>query len=258
MLLKKIGVFLVIAICFSATNSLAAYYGQRLCSAPGYHCIKVRQGDTWATLWPNWDERDIVMRLNRRNIELEAGMIIAVPDNLRNTNRMDISPMPRRIEPYGRGVLIINLGLQAFGAYDEYGYLVHWGPMSGGQNWCPDVGRGCRTITGQFYVFDKKGPQCISSKYPIPEGGAPMPFCMFFYRGYAMHASFLPGHHASHGCIRLFYEDAQWLNQNFIRMGRGGTKVIIQSFNDLWMNLLRRAEEPCCYQYAEGETGIIS
>jgi len=28
--------------------------------------------------------------------------------------------------------------------------------------------------------------------------------------------------------VRMFYEDAKWLNKNFIRMGRGGTKVIVK------------------------------
>ena len=67
-------------------------------------------------------------------------------------------------------------------------------------------------VSRHFYVFHKKGANCISKKYPVGEGGAPMPFCMFFYGGYAMHASFLPGYHASHGCIRMFYEDAKiWI-----------------------------------------------
>ena len=55
-----------------------------------------------------------------------------------------------------------------------------------------------------------------------------MPFCMHFYRGYAFHgATAVPGYRASHGCIRLFIEDARWLNNEFIDVGAKGTRVII-------------------------------
>lgn len=229
---RFLGNLLIVLLFFISTNAIAANYGRRLCSKVGYHCVKVKSGETWARLWPDSDRRRIVMRVNRMNAELRRGMVIAVPDNLNRIDHMDVAPMPRRIEPPGRKVLVVNLKLQAFGAYDKYGYLVHWGPISGGKGWCPDINRRCRTPTGNFYVFHKKGANCISTKYPVGKGGAPMPYCMFFYGGYAMHASFLPGYNASHGCVRMFYEDAKWLNQYFVDMGRNGTKVWVRSLND--------------------------
>ena len=54
-----------------------------------------------------------------------------------------------------------------------------------------------------------------------------MPYCMFFHEGYALHGGTLPGHHASHGCLRLYTEDAEWLNEMFVTAGIGGTEVII-------------------------------
>ena len=52
---------------------------------------------------------------------------------------------------------------------------------------------------------------------------------MFFYGGYALHASpVVPGYNDSHGCIRLFYEDAKWLNKQFIETGENKTSVIIR------------------------------
>ena len=52
-----------------------------------------------------------------------------------------------------------------------------------------------------------------------------MPYCMFFKGGFAMHGSSgVPGYNASHGCVRLFVDDAQWLNQDFADIG---TQVII-------------------------------
>lgn len=44
-----------------------------------------------------------------------------------------------------------------------------------------------------------------------------MPYCMFFQGGFAIHGSSdLPGHHASHGCVRVLVKDAQWLNEEFV------------------------------------------
>jgi len=42
-----------------------------------------------------------------------------------------------------------------------------------------------------------------------------------------MHGSTLPGYHASHGCIRMFEDDAHWLNKEFTEKG-----TIIQVVND--------------------------
>jgi L,D-transpeptidase ErfK/SrfK len=113
------------------------------------------------------------------------------------------------------------------GAYDEYGNLIKWGPASPGRSWCSDIHSGCRTKIGQFSIYEKRGEGCISSKFPVPDGGAPMPYCMFFKGGYAIHAAELPGYQASHGCVRTFYEDALWLNHEFAEVG---TTVIVRPY----------------------------
>jgi lipoprotein-anchoring transpeptidase ErfK/SrfK len=53
-----------------------------------------------------------------------------------------------------------------------------------------------------------------------------MPFFMKFHRGgYGFHGSpDVPGRHASHGCIRVFPEDAEWLSKNFVE---NETKIVI-------------------------------
>lgn len=108
------------------------------------------------------------------------------------------------------------------------GRLVRSGRASGGKGYCPDVRRRCRTPIGNFRVYRKQGPGCHSSKYPLPRGGAPMPYCMHFYRGYAIHGSNnVPNYNASHGCIRVPPSDARWLNRNFMRIG---TRVIVKSY----------------------------
>lgn len=59
-----------------------------------------------------------------------------------------------------------------------------------------------------------------------------MPYCMFFHGGYALHGSYkVPGYDDSHGCIRLFIDDARWLNEEFVKIGI--TKIVIQKDTDL-------------------------
>ncbi len=58
-----------------------------------------------------------------------------------------------------------------------------------------------------------------------------MPYCMHFFMGYALHGSDqVPGYAASHGCVRMFIEDARWLNEEFIDVAgpqQLGTRIII-------------------------------
>lgn len=196
------------------------YYGAHLCSYPEFRCIHIKPGDTWGKLFPNERQRELVKRLNRTNTPLSYRSWIVVPANMSQLDYMDLSPFPNSIKATGQRTVIVNLGLHAFAAYDESGKLVHWGPVSGGKGWCPDAHRYCYTAVGTFHVIRKEGPECVSNKFPMEtEGGAPMPYCVYYYRGFALHGSTLPGFHASHGCIRLFVEDAEWLNKHFLRTG---------------------------------------
>jgi L,D-transpeptidase ErfK/SrfK len=210
---------------------------QPLCQNPNYTCISVQKGESWENLFPDINVRDNVMRLNRMNINLQPGMVIAVPSNLNNLNYLDLGPFAKQIEPTGKKLIIVEPKDFAFGAYDEQGKLVHWGPVSMGRGWCADVNSRCKTPSGKFAVYDKRGAGCVSSKFPVGKGGAPTAFCMFFKGGYALHASAeVPGYHASHGCVRIFYQDAQWLNQQFIELpnknnGGRGTDVIVRPYS---------------------------
>lgn len=201
-------------------------YSHSLCNQEGISCIQVQPGDTWYDLWPDERERDVVMRLNRMNTHLRPGMVIAVPDNLSNIDVMDISPFSYQIPSPGRHLVLIDPKRLAWGAYNASGQLVNWGPMSGGRGYCPDIRSRCKTPVGSFSVYNKRGADCYSTKFPIGQGGAPMPYCMFFKGGYAMHGGYVPGFNASHGCVRMFTPDARWLNQEFVGVG---TKVVVYS-----------------------------
>src|SRR3990167_1948508 len=91
----------------------------------------------------------------------------------------------------GRKVFVFDPKTAAWAAYNGNGVLVNTGGASGGKDYCPDIGRSCRTVTGTFKVYSKKGLECRSSLYPIEtNGGAKMPYCMHFYQGYSIHAAY--------------------------------------------------------------------
>ena len=226
MRLSILGCCLLMATLFwgAAGHAAGGYYGQNLCGYPGFKCIEVGRGDTWSRLFPNRKDRELVKRLNRTNVALRYRSWILVPNNLRSLSYASLSPFNSRYDTNGKRMMVVNLSKQAFVVYDERGDYVHWGPISAGKGWCSDVGT-CNTVTGKFKIYRKQGAGCKSSKYPLPDGGAPMPYCMHFHGGFAIHGSTLPGYHASHGCIRLFNDDAKWLNKHFMKMG---TPVVVQ------------------------------
>ena len=113
-------------------------------------------------------------------------------------------------------------------AINDEGKVVRSGPGSGGRGYCPDIKRSCRTPSGTYNVMSKRGADCRSSRYPVGKGGAPMPYCMFFSKYYAIHGSpDVPNRNASHGCIRVKPQDAKWLHKNFIKIG---TKVVVKPY----------------------------
>lgn len=220
----KTSIFML-SFCLLSPIALANY-GKNLCQLPQYNCLKITGNQSWASLFPDPETRLLVKKINRMNTPLHRGNVIAVPKNIDTANIMDFAPFPSKISPSNMELIKVDLSELAWGAYDEQGNLVNWGPISGGKNYCPDTRRGCKTITGTYTFYRKQGAGCVSSRYPIPKGGAPMPYCMHFEGGYAMHGSpTVPGYHASHGCVRLFTEDAKWLNHFFVDIGY--TKVTI-------------------------------
>lgn len=124
----------------------------------------------------------------------------------------------------GRVVFIFDPRHTNWALYDRQGDLVRTGRASGGKNYCPDIGEPCRTVVGTFTAFREDGPECKSTKFPVGEGGAPMPNCMYFHKGYAIHGSdSVPNYNASHGCIRVTPSDAAWLDD---RINPGATVIV--------------------------------
>jgi len=138
------------------------------------------------------------------------------------------SYFPTYRDTRGQAEFIFDPNYDAWAAYNANGQRVNVGKASGGKDYCPDIHHRCHTVVGTFRVIAKEGPGCISRKFPLKtHGGSPMPWCMYFHpKGYAVHGSYeVPDNgNASHGCIRITPAAAQWLNQNFMRIG---TKVIV-------------------------------
>ena len=143
-----------------------------------------------------------------------------------NDEDMDMSPLPTHMDTHGRKIVYIDLRLFAFGAYDAHGKLLYWGPVSSGRKKCYNTNGNCSTATGYFRIFRIEGKDCISHEYPLEtHGGDPMPYCMYFHGGTAMHYSTLSGFiNRSAGCVRMFKADAKWLNKVFVKLG---TEVIV-------------------------------
>ena len=105
---------------------------------------------------------------------------------------------------------------------------------------------GKNTPIGKFKI-SQKDPNHVSSMYgdyvdaydnvvvpnvdvekdPKPPGthfkGAPMPFFMRIVGGVGMHAGYLPGYPASHGCIRM----PEFMAENFFKSVSEGAPVTI-------------------------------
>lgn len=140
------------------------------------------------------------------------------------------SRLPSHIDTRGEKVVLIDPRVHVWGAYGPNGDLIKSGLATAGASYCPDIKRACKTKAGTFRVQSMRGASCKSSIYPLPKGGAPMPYCMFFNNHQGMHGS-SPGNviegNISHGCVRMQVGDAAWLQNNFVKVG---TKVIVKPY----------------------------
>jgi hypothetical protein len=94
--------------------------------------------------------------------------------------------------------------------------------------WPVSTGRaGYSTPSGSFHPI-RLERDWYSHKYD----NAPMPYSVFFYRGYAVHGTTETahlGHAASHGCVRLNPANASILFSLVRRYGVGHTKIVVSA-----------------------------
>lgn len=148
------------------------------------------------------------------------------------------APLPAYISPPHEKIIIVDPNRHAYGAYDAQGKLIRWGIATTGAHTCRDTEGTCRTTVGHFRIYSLGDSSCHSSKYPLPDGGAPMPYCMYFNGSQALHGSYeVEFGNASHGCVRVHVSDAKWLRYQFVegpnqRNQYRGTKVVIKPYDD--------------------------
>ncbi len=136
--------------------------------------------------------------------------------------------MPSSISAPGQKTIIVDPNVHAWGAYDASGNLVRGGLATAGGDWCADIHRRCHTRSGTFHIQSLGAASCKSSIYPLPRGGAPMPYCMFFNGNQGLHGSYnVVDGNASHGCVRLHVNDAEWIRFNFANIG---TRVVVKPY----------------------------
>lgn len=118
------------------------------------------------------------------------------------------------VSPSGPVVILIRLDLQTLYVFRN-GVRIGRSTISSGRP-------GYRTPLGAFSILEKQVKH-VSTLYP----GAQMPYMQrLTWRGVALHAGYLPGQPASHGCIRLPYQFAQKL---YSVTGVGTTVIVASS-----------------------------
>ena len=92
--------------------------------------------------------------------------------------------------------------------------------------WRVSTGRGVYGTPGGSYRPQTLARRWFSSKYH----NAPMPYSIFFHRGYAIHGTSSIsqlGGRASHGCVRLHPSNAATLFRLVQREGMDNTRIVI-------------------------------
>lgn len=150
----------------------------------------------------NEEQRKVLFALNRMDpSRLNPGTPMIFPDTL--TADFNVyAPFPDKLEILDSipKTVLINQRVQGFALY-EYGYLVKWGPVSSGKKSTP-------TPNGLHYG-NYKAKRKVSTVNP--DWLLPYYFNFMNFEGVGVHQYELPGFPASHACVRLRMEDAQFI-----------------------------------------------
>ncbi|MBE0694636.1 MAG: L,D-transpeptidase [Aquamicrobium sp.] len=113
--------------------------------------------------------------------------------------------------------VVIDLSAQTMRVETDGRAIYHW-PVSTAR-------KGYRTPTGTFR------PQRLERMwYSTIYHRSPMPWSIFFHRGYAIHGTTEVknlGRPASHGCVRLHPDNARTLFELVLAYGKGKTSIVI-------------------------------
>lgn len=162
------------------------------------------------------------------SMQSSSGMGHTTYASTETTHRNYADRLPSHIKSNEKTILI-NPRVHAWGAYQN-GELVRAGIATAGGSYCPDIKRSCKTRAGSFRIQSLGSSTCKSTRYPLPRGGAPMPYCMFFDGNRGIHGSpagAVVEANVSHGCVRVPISDAEWLRYDFAHLG---TRVVVEPY----------------------------
>lgn len=160
----------------------------------GEHGLRAFRDSIDARMWK------VVLDVNRvDSTHVRAGDTLIVPSS---NELLAVSPFPAAFDAVRdtSKLLLVSRRVQAFGVY-ERGRLIHWGPVSTGRKDMP-------TPTGLYHTNwkDRHRLSTVDSTWVL----------LWYlnldnFQGVSLHQFELPGRPASHSCVRLLEEDAEWL-----------------------------------------------
>jgi len=162
-----------------------------------------------------------ICALNRIDIDrLHRADSLIIPDSF-YVDLINYSPFPLEYLKADsiHKLIMISYPLQAFAVYNT-GQLVRWGPLSMGK-------RTTQTPIGLFHTNWKSKSQISTDN---PDWILPWYFNLINSTGVSLHQFELPGFPASHSCIRLREEDAQWI-YNYAdqwKLNSKGWKILVE------------------------------
>ncbi|TRO65246.1 L,D-transpeptidase [Christiangramia sabulilitoris] len=181
-----------------------------------------------------------ILALNRvEQNRLRPERPIIIPDCL-SEDLNTYSPFPNNVSLLSciPKTVLISKRVQAFALY-EHGELIKWGPVSTGKS-------STRTPSGLNYG-NYKAKRKVSTV--DPSWILPYYFNFMNFEGVGVHQYELPGYPASHGCVRLYMDDARyifdWANMwdlDGSQIERNGTPFMVFGEYDYnsekpWLNL---------------------
>jgi hypothetical protein len=170
---------------------------------PHYRAVKLSGARDLADLESALGERKFALFLKVNRVDLKHVRdtdTLAVPDSTLDT--LGVSPLPLQLESALSvpKAILVSLRVQAFGAY-ENGKLVRWGPVSSGKKATP-------TPAGLYHANWK-----AKQRYSTVDDSWLLKWCVNIevHEGVSLHEYELPGRPASHSCVRLAADDAEWV-----------------------------------------------
>jgi hypothetical protein len=185
---------------------IAAFCAALLQGPPAYHFEPAPKTEAELTKRFTTGQIDVLETLNRRDrvhlLRIDPSLPGLLVPGVWSDDPLVYSPFPREW-PSAEGLpkaIVVDQPMQAFAAY-ERGGLVRWGPVSTGRKETP-------TPEGSFNLtWRARSRRSTANEEWLLEWY----FNFVNERGVSFHLYELPGHPASHACVRLLLRDAQWL-----------------------------------------------